>query len=264
MGLVHRGLDQYALDAYRVGQNVAWRRWMQIAFTLTNDTAELSELLDVTRNRSGVHRRRDGRHQRPDATRACPKVNSRNKVPTVAGAYTPPNKVIIPPARTKSTSSIQSAPTHMPAISVASFGPGLAEPDLIRGTGIHILSANRSASPVWVASAITGTSPAHDTRWSSSKRADAGVKLCRQMTKAGRPRPSVAACPCHQLWLRRSHPAQPRQQTPAARQGRGDERLGVTYGHRLADGEVVVWAPLPPLPPANPAGYPANYPGCPP
>ena len=27
---------------------VAWRRWMQIAFTLTNDTAELSELLDVT------------------------------------------------------------------------------------------------------------------------------------------------------------------------------------------------------------------------
>lgn len=44
-----RGLDESAvLDAYRVGTNVAWRSWMQAAFTLTRDPDELCELLDVT------------------------------------------------------------------------------------------------------------------------------------------------------------------------------------------------------------------------
>lgn len=46
--VVRRGMDQYALDGYRVGQNVAWRLWMRIAFTLTSDPEELAELLDVT------------------------------------------------------------------------------------------------------------------------------------------------------------------------------------------------------------------------
>ncbi|WP_431233074.1 PucR family transcriptional regulator [Mycolicibacterium psychrotolerans] len=46
--LVRRGMDQYALDGYRAGQNFAWRRWMEIAFSLTSDPAELAELLDVT------------------------------------------------------------------------------------------------------------------------------------------------------------------------------------------------------------------------
>ncbi len=45
--LVRRGLDAYSLDAYRVGQGVAWRRLMQIAFELTSDPAELHEFLDV-------------------------------------------------------------------------------------------------------------------------------------------------------------------------------------------------------------------------
>ena len=62
--------------------------------------------------------------------RAWPKVNSRNSVPTVEGAYTPSNSVFIPPLRSTSTSSMLSAPAHMPAISVASFGAGLAEPGL--------------------------------------------------------------------------------------------------------------------------------------
>lgn len=44
-----RGLDESAvLDAYRVGTNVAWRSWMQTAFTLTRDPDELCELLDVS------------------------------------------------------------------------------------------------------------------------------------------------------------------------------------------------------------------------
>ncbi|OYD70318.1 Rv1453 family transcriptional regulator [Rhodococcus sp. OK302] len=45
--LVRRGLDAYSLDAYRVGEGVAWRRLMQIAFELTSDPSLLSELLDV-------------------------------------------------------------------------------------------------------------------------------------------------------------------------------------------------------------------------
>jgi len=44
---IRRGLDESAVDAYRIGQNVAWRFWMQIAFGLTSDTDELRELLDV-------------------------------------------------------------------------------------------------------------------------------------------------------------------------------------------------------------------------
>jgi DNA-binding PucR family transcriptional regulator len=46
--LVRRGFDERALNAYRMGQNVAWRRWMEIAFELTHDPQELQELLDVT------------------------------------------------------------------------------------------------------------------------------------------------------------------------------------------------------------------------
>ncbi|MBE1552565.1 DNA-binding PucR family transcriptional regulator [Mycobacterium sp. OAS707] len=45
--LVRRGLDAFALDAYRVGEGVAWRRLMEIAFGLTSDPVELHELLDV-------------------------------------------------------------------------------------------------------------------------------------------------------------------------------------------------------------------------
>src|SRR6478735_2965685 len=61
--------------------------------------------------------------------RACPKLNSRNKVPIVEGAYTSSNRVFMPPERTTSTSSMLSAPAHIPPIRVASFGAGLADPD---------------------------------------------------------------------------------------------------------------------------------------
>jgi len=46
--LVRRGLDAAELDAYRVAEGEAWRRWMQIAFALTSDPPELYELLDVS------------------------------------------------------------------------------------------------------------------------------------------------------------------------------------------------------------------------
>lgn len=46
--LVRRGLDDTTLEAFRAGQNIVWRRWMGIAFALTDDPAELAELLDHT------------------------------------------------------------------------------------------------------------------------------------------------------------------------------------------------------------------------
>src|SRR5690349_23661649 len=46
--LVRRGLTESVLQAYRVGQNVAWQRWMSICFGLTSDPDELPELLDVS------------------------------------------------------------------------------------------------------------------------------------------------------------------------------------------------------------------------
>jgi DNA-binding PucR family transcriptional regulator len=46
--LVRRGLRESALDGYRVGQNVAWMRWMEIAFQLTRDPQELRELLELS------------------------------------------------------------------------------------------------------------------------------------------------------------------------------------------------------------------------
>jgi DNA-binding PucR family transcriptional regulator len=46
--IVRRGLDDTSLEAYRVGQNVAWQRWMQTAFRLCSDPDTLREMLDVT------------------------------------------------------------------------------------------------------------------------------------------------------------------------------------------------------------------------
>ncbi len=46
--LVRRGLDDSTLEAFRAGQNLVWRRWMSIAFALTDEPRELAELLDHT------------------------------------------------------------------------------------------------------------------------------------------------------------------------------------------------------------------------
>jgi len=45
--LVRRGVDSYTLDAYRVGEGVAWRRLMDIAFALTSDPLDLHAMLDT-------------------------------------------------------------------------------------------------------------------------------------------------------------------------------------------------------------------------
>ena len=70
------------------------------------------------------------------------------------------------PARTHYVEIIDAvhAGTHA-GDNLVSFGDGLAHPDLILGAGMQILSANDCANPVWAASVITGTNPAHDTAW---------------------------------------------------------------------------------------------------
>ncbi|CAM4430215.1 Sugar diacid utilization regulator [Mycobacterium basiliense] len=45
--LVRLGLETLTPDVYRVGQNVAWQRWTDIAFGLTSDPQELRDLLNV-------------------------------------------------------------------------------------------------------------------------------------------------------------------------------------------------------------------------
>jgi hypothetical protein len=75
----------------------------------------------------------------------------------------------------------------MPAMSVVSFGAGLVAPDLIRGSVMCTLLVNSSGSPVWAAKLMTGTSPAHDTRWSSSKTAADTAKLWDTLTGSAFP-----------------------------------------------------------------------------
>jgi len=62
-----------------------------------------------------------------------------------------------------------SAPEHIPAITPNSLGAGFAAPDLIRDVLIDTVSAMISGSLVCAASPSSGTSPASDTRLSSSK-----------------------------------------------------------------------------------------------
>jgi hypothetical protein len=81
-------------------------------------------------------------------------------------------------------SSILSAPAHIPAISVANFGAGFADPDLIRGAVIATLPANMLVRPVCSANVITGTSPATATRLSSSNRAESSANVWNNRTES--------------------------------------------------------------------------------
>src|SRR3954467_9196941 len=77
-----------------------------------------------------------------------------------------------------------SAPVHIPAITVSSFGVGFAAPDFTRDVVIDTLSARICGSRVCSASPSSGTSPACDTRLSSSKRAELAVDLWETRTES--------------------------------------------------------------------------------
>lgn len=70
---VRRGLDETIVEVFRVGQNSAWRSWMAIALHLTDDPAEIRELLahssasmfaytDATIRAATAHVRREREH----------------------------------------------------------------------------------------------------------------------------------------------------------------------------------------------------------
>jgi hypothetical protein len=89
----------------------------------------------------------------------------------VAHAYTPPNSFFIPPDRITSRSSMLSAPAAIPATIEVSFGVALAAPDFTRSLVNRTCSSSSWDRPACSANSINGTSPACDTRLSSSKTA---------------------------------------------------------------------------------------------
>jgi hypothetical protein len=97
-----------------------------------------------------------------------PWVNSRRNWPNVAQAYTASNSNGIPPERITSRSSMLSAPAAIPAMIEVIFPAGFTAADLTRVASNATRSETSSDSPARSASAITGPSPANDTRLPSS------------------------------------------------------------------------------------------------
>jgi hypothetical protein len=95
-------------------------------------------------------------------------VNERKNDPSVDGARTPPNRSVIAPCRSKSMSSIESAPAAIPATRQLIFKSAFTPHRLAIVTRLRATAA----SPARSASDITGTSPARDTRFESSKHAE--------------------------------------------------------------------------------------------
>jgi hypothetical protein len=101
--------------------------------------------------------------------RVWPWVNSGRNWPSVAGAYTWSNRRGIPPDLIRSRSSMQSAPAAIPAMIEPSLPAGFTPAEATLVVLIATLPATSPDRPARSASAITGTKPAHDTRFSSSK-----------------------------------------------------------------------------------------------
>ena len=103
--------------------------------------------------------------------RTCPKVNARRNDPSVEGAYAEVKTLLIPPWRSTAMSSMLSAPASIPPTIEATFSPGLAP--------LSVATVRRSSvtvrRPAASASAITGTRPADDTKFGSSKTAEVRV-----------------------------------------------------------------------------------------
>src|SRR5665648_662346 len=99
--------------------------------------------------------------------RTWPNVNDRRNVPNVEGARPAVSTRPIPPWRSRSMASMVSAPATIPATRAATFTPGFEPAD----PGTRTWAATRSCNPARSAKAITGTRPAHDTRFGSSKPA---------------------------------------------------------------------------------------------
>jgi hypothetical protein len=105
-------------------------------------------------------------------------VNERRNDPSVDGARTPSNTAGIAPCRKTSMSSMLSAPAAIPATRQPTFTAAFA-PHRSLTVRCSPVKANR---PARSAKPITGTSPARDTRFGSSNRADVFSGSCNNRT----------------------------------------------------------------------------------
>ena len=76
-----------------------------------------------------------------------------------------------------------SAPHIMPAMIVVSFPAGFTAPDATRVLGRSTRSPINRERPVCSANSNTGTKPAADTRFCSSKTADPAANVCDDCTE---------------------------------------------------------------------------------
>jgi hypothetical protein len=94
-------------------------------------------------------------------------VNPRRNVPNVEGARTSVKTWSMPPWRSRSMSSMLSAPASIPPTSDITFAPAVP---CAPGTVSH--SSARSRSPIRSANTTAGTNPADAIRFGSSSTAD--------------------------------------------------------------------------------------------
>ena len=97
-----------------------------------------------------------------------PEREARRHNPSVDGAYARSKTRPIPPCRNRAMSSMLSAPAIIPPTSDDTFSAAFAPLSL----GTDTCSWANLRSPAASAKATTGTSPADDTRFGSSKTAD--------------------------------------------------------------------------------------------
>src|SRR5665648_770405 len=100
--------------------------------------------------------------------RTWPKVNARRNVPSVEGARTAVNSRPMAPWRSRSILLMLSAPAIIPAISATTLVTGF-DPAV---PGTRTCSPINWCRPARSANDTTGTRPAHETRFGSSKTAE--------------------------------------------------------------------------------------------
>ena len=103
-----------------------------------------------------------------------PQVNERRNDPSVDGARIPPNNAGIAPCRSRSRSSMLSAPPVIPATIAGTLTWAFTP----HGRAIRTYSPASAAWPARSARAMTGTRPARDTRFGSSNLACIFARSC--------------------------------------------------------------------------------------
>ena len=189
--LVRRGLDESAVDAYRIGQNVAWRFWMQIAFGLTSDPqriartagrvgGSIASFIDATI--AGIYRQMEIEREELTRRNACRTAGSRRADPRRCADH--------PSARRK--------PARLPP-----------RPKPHRGGGVGRRTRHR---PVRI--------------WTAPSRRWPGPKASRPLSACW-PAPPPGGCGCRAATARTDPRAAALEQLPGCGSRSGPTRAGV-------------------------------------